>query len=102
MLDQHALQFERADAVVARLEHVVVAADVEVIAVGVDAGGVAGVVMAAAHGIGGLGLVAFVAEHQAQRRGSRTMEISPSPPAVRRCRAARSGSPAAAGPSSRV
>lgn len=67
VLDQHALQFERADAVVGRLEHVVVAAHVEVVAVGVDGGGVSGVVAAAPHHLGHPGLVAFVGQHQAER-----------------------------------
>ena len=68
MLDHHAFQLERADAVVRRLEHVVIAADVKVIAVGVAESNVAGVVIAVAHGIGGFGLVALVAQHQALRR----------------------------------
>ena len=44
VLDQHALQLERADAVVGRFEHVVGAADIGQVAVGVAAGDVAGAV----------------------------------------------------------
>ena len=70
MLDHHAFQFERADAVVGRLEYVVIAADIKVVAVGVALGDVAGMVVAAAHGVRRLAVVAFIAQHQALRRCS--------------------------------
>ena len=53
VLDQHALELERRDAVVRRLEHVVGAADVGDVALGVAAGDVARVVVAAVHRLGG-------------------------------------------------
>jgi hypothetical protein len=52
VLDQHALQLERRDAVVRRLEHVVGPADVGDVAVVVRGGHVAGVVVAAPHRLG--------------------------------------------------
>ncbi len=103
VLDQHALQLERADAVVRGLEHVVGAAHEGDVAVGVARGDVAGVVVAVAHDF---------ARFSPARRGS-----PPSGPAGvragrcrprlrrphgRRRRAARCGSPAAAGPSNRA
>ena len=52
VLDQRALQLERADAVVGGLEHVVGATDVGDVAVGVARRHVAGVVVAVAHRLG--------------------------------------------------
>ena len=67
MFDQAAFQLERADAVVAGLEHVIGAADKGDVAVGVARGGVAGAVAALAHDFGGLLGAVFVADHQAER-----------------------------------
>ena len=67
VLDQAAFQLERADAVVAGLEHVVGAADEGDVAVGVARGGVAGAVAAVAHHFRGLLGAVLVGLHQAQR-----------------------------------
>ena len=69
MLDQHAFQLEGADAVVGRLEHVVGAAHVGDVAVGVARGDVARVVRGVAHRFGGALGAVDVAVHQAQRPG---------------------------------
>jgi hypothetical protein len=63
VLEERALQFERTDAVVARLEDVGDAADIMEVALGIDARFVAGPVVAAL--AGGLGLAEAVADGQA-------------------------------------
>ena len=67
VLDDHAFEFERADAIVGGLEHVIGAANVGDVAVLVDAGNVAGTVVAVAHDFSGLFGVAGVADHEADR-----------------------------------
>src|SRR3954467_7080153 len=67
VLDEHALQLEWANLVVAGLEDVVGAPDVSDVALGVAARDVAGVVVAAGHGLVVALAVALVARHQAQR-----------------------------------
>jgi hypothetical protein len=69
VLDQHALQLERADPVLRRLEDVVGAADVGEVAVGIANGDVAGAVVAVGRRIRGLLPVVLVAQHQP--RGAR-------------------------------
>ena len=66
MLDQHAFELERADAVVGRLEHVVGAADEGEIAVVVDEHHVAAAIVIAV-GARQLAVVALIALHQAGR-----------------------------------
>ena len=67
VLDQHALQFERADSVIRCLEYVIGAADVGQVAAGIARRNVGGVIHAAAHGFGGFVGVTGVAFHQAGR-----------------------------------
>ena len=67
VLDQDALQLERADPVVRGLEHVVGAPDVGDVAVRVAGADVTGVVVATGHGLGVALLVAVVADHQPER-----------------------------------
>ena len=67
VLDQRALQFERADAVVGSLEHVVGAADEGDVAVGITRRDIAGVVVAVVHRLGVLRGAFLVAGHQAER-----------------------------------
>ena len=66
MLDEHGLELERTDLVVAGLEHVVGAPDERDVAVAVHGGDVAGVVVAAGHRIGVARRV-LVPGHQRQR-----------------------------------
>ena len=66
VLDQHGFQFEGRDAVVACLEHVIGAADIGEVAVGVAAGDVAGAVYLAGDRFDGA-IVELVAAHQAGR-----------------------------------
>ena len=67
MLDQRALELEGADPVARGLEHVVGAADIGDVAVGVARADVAGVVEAVAHRLGGLLGVVGIALHQRHR-----------------------------------
>ena len=78
VLDEHALELERADPVVGRLEDVVGAPDVGDVAVGVALGDVAGVVVAVAHHVGGALRIVEVADHQAERPARQVEAISPS------------------------
>ena len=78
MLDQHALELERADPVVRRFEHIVGAADEREVAVAVARRDVAGVVVAISHRIRRLRVVIRVAVGQAERPFSRRRQISPS------------------------
>ena len=64
VLDEHALEFERADLVVGCLEHVVGAADVGQVPVGIPRRDVAGVEVAALRGLGVALGVADVPGHQ--------------------------------------
>ena len=69
MLNQRALQLERAEAIIRGLEHVIGTPDVRVVAVGVAAGDVAGVIGPSLHDARGARRVIHVASHQADGRG---------------------------------
>src|SRR5680860_636926 len=75
VLDEHALELERADLVVRGLEDVVGASDVGDVPLVVDGGDVAGVVPAARHRVGVPGLVSLVAGHQGERLVPTTREV---------------------------
>ena len=67
VFDQDAFQFERADAVVRRLEDVVGTADVGDVTVGIDRGRVTGVIETITHHLGRFLGVVVVGDHQSER-----------------------------------
>src|SRR5262249_2335890 len=72
------LQLEGADAVIGCLEDVVCPADIGVIAIRIALRGIPGMVVAGAHDVCILARIVCVADHQADRRASRPIAISPS------------------------
>src|SRR6202140_2522255 len=67
MLDEHALELERGDAIVRRLEDVVGPTDVRDVPVAVTGCDVPGVIEAVAHRFGGVLAVVAIPDHQRQR-----------------------------------